>query len=176
MTTRTRQSAEERREALIAAAMAEFAHGGLEGTAVSAITERVGITQPYAFSLFKTKKDLFLAAVERCFAHAENTFRAAAEGRPREERTHAMGEAYHELLADREKLLLQLQAYAACDDPEVRTVVRRCYARIYETVRELTGATEEELRSFFGAGMLMNVAAAIDMPELVPEKDWLEEG
>ena len=46
---------------------------------------------------------------------------------------------------------------------------------MYEIVRELTRADEEELTRFFAVGMLMNVAAAIDMPELVPEKEWLEE-
>jgi len=176
VTTRTRQSAEERREALIGAAIAEFARGGLHGTAVSSITGRVGVTQPYAFSLFKTKKDLFLAAVERCYDLVEDAFRAAAESAAAEERVHAMGDAYAALLGDRNKLLMQHQAYAACDDPEIRAVVRRRYARIYELVRQLTGADEEELTSFFATGMLMNVAAAIGMPELVPEEEWLEGG
>jgi AcrR family transcriptional regulator len=176
MATRARQSSESRREALIDAAIAEFAHGGLQGTAVSAITDRVGITQPYAFSLFKRKKDLFLAAVERCFEFTEDAFRTAAESAAPDARLEAMGTAYAALLGDREKLLLQLHGYAACGDPEIRAVVRRGYARLYELVQELSGAGEEELTRFFAMGMLMNVAAAIDMPELVPEKDWLEEG
>ena len=37
---------------------------------------------------------------------------------------HAMGFAYCDLLADRDMLRLQMQAYAACDDPEIRRVVR----------------------------------------------------
>src|ERR1700709_2059643 len=76
--SRTRQTAPERREALVEAAVEHFAQTGLQGTAVSAITDQVGITQPYAFSLFGTKKGLFLAAVERGCERIAETFRTAA--------------------------------------------------------------------------------------------------
>ena len=64
---RRRVPAAERRDALIEAAVHEFAHGGLHGTPVERIAKRVGVAQPYVFSLFATKRDLFLAAVERGF-------------------------------------------------------------------------------------------------------------
>jgi len=171
---RSRQTAEARRDALVAAAVKHFARTGLHGTAVSAITDEVGITQPYAFSLFGTKKGLFLAAVEHCFDHLDATFRAAAAAAPEGERLAAMGESYSALLGDRDWLLLQQQAYAACSDDEVRDVVRRRYARLYELVRDLSGADAARLTQFFAAGMLMNVAAAMDLPELVEGKEaWL---
>ena len=62
---RRRVPAAERREELIAAAVHEFAHGGLHGTPVERIARRVGVAQPYVFSLFPSKRDLFLAALER---------------------------------------------------------------------------------------------------------------
>lgn len=170
---RSRQTAEARRDALVAAAVKHFARTGLHGTAVSAVTDEVGITQPYAFSLFGTKKGLFLAAVEHGYDHLEETFRAAAAAAPDDERMMAMGEAYRALLSDRDWLLLQQQAYAACGDDEVRTVVRRRYARLYELVRELSGADAAALTRFFAAGMLMNVAAAMDLPELTEGEAWL---
>ncbi len=70
--------AAERREELIAAAVHEFAHGGLHGTAVDRIARRVGVAQPYVFSLFSNKRELFLAAVERSFERVADTFRDAA--------------------------------------------------------------------------------------------------
>ena len=86
-----------------------------------------------------------------------------------------MGESYSALLADRDWLLLQQQAYAACSDDEVRDVVRRRYAQLYELVRDLSGADAGQLTQFFAAGMLMNVAAAMDLPSLVEGKEaWLE--
>ena len=76
---RRRVPAAERRDAIIEAAVSEFAHGGLHGTPVDRIARRVGVAQPYVFSLFGSKRDLFLAAVERGFARVEETFREAVE-------------------------------------------------------------------------------------------------
>src|ERR1700746_315486 len=82
-TPRQRVPAAERRDALIDAAVHEFAHGGLYGTPVARIAQRVGVAQPYVFSLFPTKRELFLAAVERGFELTADTFtRAAAEFDP----------------------------------------------------------------------------------------------
>jgi AcrR family transcriptional regulator len=175
-TPRPRMSAADRRDELIRAAVPAFAQGGLHGTAVSTITAAVGVTQPYAFGLFKTKKGLFLAAVEHCFDRVERTFRDAAAGAPApEQRLEAMGQAYVGLLEDRELLRLQLQAYAASADDEVHAVVHRRYARLYELVRDLSGADAEALRRFFGDGMLLNVAAAVDLPLFGDDDGWLSD-
>jgi AcrR family transcriptional regulator len=169
-----RQTASARREALIDAAVEHFAQTGLHGTAVSAITDQVGITQPYAFSLFGTKKGLFLAAVERGFDRVEQTFRDAAANAGDEGPFDAMKLSYMGVLQDRALLLVQLQAYAASGDDEVRELVRRRYAELYALVRELSeGATPDELAQFFAAGMLLNVAAALDLPDLLLNDTWL---
>jgi AcrR family transcriptional regulator len=171
----TRQTASARRDALIDAAVEHFAQTGLHGTAVSAITDDVGITQPYAFSLFGTKKGLFLAAVERGFDRVEETFRAAAAAAGEEGAFDAMKESYGGVVTDRSSLLLQLQAYAASGDDDVREVVRRRYAQLYELVRDLSGASRDELVQFFAVGMLINVAAALDLPDLLLSDTWLED-
>ena len=173
--SRTRQTAPERREALVEAAVDHFAQTGLHGTAVSAITNEVGITQPYAFSLFGTKKGLFLAAVERGCERIAETFRAAAADAGDEGPLAAMGAAYGDLMSDRSLLLMQLQGYAACGDDEVRRVVRRRYAQLYALARELSGADREELAQFFAVGMLLNVAAAMDLPDLLLNDMWLQD-
>ena len=64
---RQRVPAAERRDALIEAAIHEFAQTGYHGTPVDRIARRVGVAQPYVFSLFGSKRELFLQAVERCF-------------------------------------------------------------------------------------------------------------
>lgn len=169
-----RQTAEQRRDALVDAAIVHFAQTGLHGTAVSTITDAVGITQPYAFSLFGTKKGLFLAAVERGFDRVEGVFRDAAAGAP-EDPFQAMKESYRAVLSDRTSLLMQLQSYAASGDDEVREVVRQRFAQLYALVRELSGAPREELTQFFASGMLLNVAAALDLPQLLLDETWLED-
>ena len=81
--SRQRVPAAERRDALIDAAIHEFAQGGLHGTPVDRIARRVGVAQPYVFSLFGSKRELFLAAVERCFEQVAELFdRGAAEFDP----------------------------------------------------------------------------------------------
>ena len=170
----TRLNAEERRESIIAAATREFAAGGYAGTSTMDIAKRVGVSQPYLFQLFGTKKDLFIAAVRRGFERVLGTFRRAAADAGDDEDgmavLKAMGQSYHPLLEDRTFLLLQLHAYAACDDTDVRTAVREEYARLYRFVASASGVPDWALRAFFAEGMMMNVAAAMDLESV--NEDW----
>ncbi len=161
-----RMPAAERREQIVKAAAIEFAARGLHGTATEDIANRSGITQPYVFRLFGTKKALFLAVVEYHFDEVQRLFQAAVDSVPdasTELRLRAMGEAYALLLRDRTMLLMQMQCYAACGDDEVRAVVQRRYGALYRWVEEVTGADDLEMHQFFSTGMLMNVAAAVDL-------------
>jgi len=179
---RKRVPAAERREALIEAAVHEFALSGLHGTPVDRIARRVGVAQPYVFSLFAGKRDLFLAAVDHCFDRFAETFsQAAAQYRAGhapedcEDVLMAMGAAYKDLLAtDRAYLMLQHQAYAACDDEVVRARVRRRYAELVAFVGGLSGAEAERLDDFFGHGMALNVAAAMGVAELSASCSWVQ--
>jgi AcrR family transcriptional regulator len=156
--------AAERREAILEAAMMEFARGGLHGTATEDIARRAGITQPYVFRLFGTKKALYLETIERGFDRIQRAFEAAAEAASEPEaKLQAMGRAYGPLLRDRSLLLGQMHGYADCSDPDVRAVVRRRYGDLWEWVQRTSGATTEEVRLFFSKGMLLNVIAAIDL-------------
>lgn len=181
-TPRQRVPAAERRDALIEAAVHEFAHGGLHGTPVARIAQRVGVAQPYVFSLFPTKRDLFLAAVERSFELVMRTFTNAAEefdpakAAPDMGLRHAMGHAYVELLHDeRDYLMIQHQAYAACDDPVIRDRVRQLYARLVAHVEGLWDAEPEEIDDFFRYGMWLNVAAAMGVEDLSSGCEWMRE-
>ena len=75
------------------------------------------------------------------------------------------------LLADRTLLLVQLQGYAACADPEVRATVREEFSALHRRVQELSGASSEEMLQFFAHGMLLNVAAAVDFSSGL-DKHW----
>lgn len=179
---RRRVPAAERREALVSAAVHEFASSGLHGTPVDRIARRVGVAQPYVFSLFAGKLELFLAAIDHGFDRFADTFaRAAAEFRAGrapedcEDVLMAMGRAYRELLStDRDYLMLQHQAYAACDDPLVCARVRRRYAELVAFVEELSGADRERLDDFFRHGMALNVAAAMGVAELSVGCPWVQ--
>jgi len=170
-------TADERRDAIVAAATEEFATGGLVGASVDAIARRVGVSQPYVFQLFGTKKDLFLAVTRSCFDRIVLAFEDSVGRWTRGEdeddcnsALHAMGHAYYRLLEDRTLLMLQMQSYAACSDPDVRNVVRAGWRRLYSRVAEISGASTDELHQFFANGMLLNLGAAIGVPGKT--SDW----
>jgi AcrR family transcriptional regulator len=163
MATRTRQTAEVRRDAVLEAARHEFAQHGLHGASTDAIARRAGISQPYLFRLFGSKKALFLAVNEACFARTLETFRTAASGRSGIEALKAIGGAYRALIEqDRSMLQGQLQAYAASvEDPDVRDSTARGYARLVDYVETVSGADRQTISRFFATGMLLNVLAAM---------------
>jgi AcrR family transcriptional regulator len=178
--SRPRVPAAERRDAMIDAAVHEFARTGLHGTAVDRIARRVGVAQPYVFSLFGSKLELFLAAVERGFERVGETFtRAAAEfdpaiAAPDADVLKAMGRAYVELLeSDRDCLMIQHQSYAACDDEQIRDRVRGLYARLVTHVERLSGADSERIDDFFRYGMWLNVSAAMGVEDLSVGCEWV---
>jgi AcrR family transcriptional regulator len=161
--TAPRQTADERRVTVIEIAFEEFGLSGLNGASTETIAHRAGISQPYLFRLFGTKKELFLAAVEHGFGRTRNTLLEAARGLSGEAGLKAMGEAYLGLLEDKRCLRLQLQAYVASEDPDVRTVVRREFGQIVEAIQGATGIDEVQLRDFLARGMLLNVVASLDL-------------
>jgi AcrR family transcriptional regulator len=177
--TRQRVPASERRDALIEAAIHEFAVGGLHGTPVDKIARRVGVAQPYVFSLFGSKKELFLAAVERAFTKFADLFTEAAAGFDpaiavaEADATWAIANAYIDQLdANRDLLLIQQQGYAACGDEEVRTRVAELYDGLVDHTRRLTDADDERLDEFFRYGMWINVQAALGKTNVCEHMQW----
>jgi AcrR family transcriptional regulator len=161
--TATRKTADERREEILAAALEEFGEHGLHGTSTDSIARRAGVSQPYVFRLFDTKKDLYVEVVRRCLRETLELFQEASAGKRGEEALDAIGKAYVELLKNRIRLRAQMQAYADCDDPEVRAVVREGYGALVEHVERLTDGDAERVRDFFAFGMLLNVFASMDL-------------
>ena len=169
-----RLSKDERRREIVEAATREFAVGGLHGTPVEAIAKQVGVSQPYLFQLFGTKKELFIAAVRRTFERTVAVFRTAAAEAGEDAGTEAvlisMGLAYQRLLADRSLLLMQMQAYTACEDADICEVVRDEMLRLVSFVQSASGASDQAVREWLAYGMLMNVVAAMDLTGV--DADW----
>jgi AcrR family transcriptional regulator len=174
--TRTRRTAEERRRELVDVALQHFSVTGLHGTSTEAIARDAGISHPYLFRLFGTKKELFLACAELTNERTRETFReAAATWRESgaESVLQAMGKAYVQMLADQDLLRMQMQVWAACSDPEIRAAAAEEYRVTFEEVERLADAPPDELRAFFEAGMLLNVVAAIGLAELSEHEAWV---
>jgi hypothetical protein len=85
-----------------------------------------------------------------------------------------MGHAYVEMVAtNRAYLMIQHQAYAACDDDQIRDHVRHCYANLVAHVERLSDAGQEEIDDFFRYGMWLNVAAAMGVEDLSVGCEWM---
>jgi AcrR family transcriptional regulator len=173
MVAAERKTKEVRREEILDAALIEFADKGLDGASTDDIARRAGISQPYVFRLFGTKRDLFIAVEARCFRQTLEIFQRAAEGLRGAAALVAIGEAYEQLLSgDSVYLRAQMQAYAACGDPQIRSVVRDGYGDLVTYVERVSGLDAARIASFFAKGMLLNVLAATHLDD-APE-DWAQ--
>ncbi|WP_246338247.1 MULTISPECIES: TetR/AcrR family transcriptional regulator [Streptomyces] len=165
-----RMTAQERRTAVIRAAVTEFARGGYAGTTTAAIARRVGVSQPYLFRLFPDKRAIFLAAADHCTAEIRRAFERAGEGLEPRAAHDAMAEAYTGLTADRDKLMFQMQMYAAVytaesdGDEEFAARIRAHWNELFEAVHLRLGADGRETADFLGSGMLINVLLALGFP------------
>ncbi|MEV6349477.1 TetR/AcrR family transcriptional regulator [Actinoplanes sp. NPDC051851] len=172
--TRTRFTAQERQEQLVTVALTAFTQGGYAGTTTDQVARLAGVSQPYVIRIFGSKQELFLATLRYAGSRIEQKWRDAAASNPT---LAGLGDAYTDLLAERELLIVLLHGFAASADPAVGDAVRACYGSLYETVRELTGATAEEARDFFAMGMLITVLGSMHVmgPDQVPLQPWMTE-
>jgi AcrR family transcriptional regulator len=166
-------AADQRRELVLGAASSEFGAHGLHGASTKAIAAGAGISQPYLFQLYATKKELFLAVVDRNFDALEEVLRDSAAGAGKEDVFPALGRGYLEHLAnDQEGLMVFLQTLAACSDEEVRERTRTRYGELYHYVERVSGAGDEAVRTLFAFGMLAVLAAALRLPEVAGRDNW----
>ena len=70
-------SSEERREQIVAAALAVFGARGYEGTTTDDVARTAGVSQPYVVRLFRSKENLFLAAMKSALDELLRVFRVA---------------------------------------------------------------------------------------------------
>lgn len=121
-----RISAQERRESVVRAAIAEFALKGYYGTSTEAIAKRVGVTQPYLFRLFPGKKAIFVAALVRSMEDTRLAIERATEGMEGiEQALDAMAGAYARLISARPETLLM----RCRDTPSSRPLRQRAMNR-----------------------------------------------
>ena len=168
-----RQSADVRRASVLNAAIVEFARSGYAGCSTEAIATRAGISQPYLFRLFGTKKELFIATYGMVSARIEEAFAAVTSKLSGEEAMVAMGMAYLELLQDPDLLQVQLHGFvAAAADPDIASACQETFRRLWRLVDAATDAEPAVIREFFAHGMLCNVLAAIDLRSV--QEPWAQ--
>lgn len=166
-----RSTAQARRATVVAAAITVFSRTGYYATPVTEVAEAAKISPAYVFRLFPGKLSLFTTALEECFTRV---LRAMAEGADASEATDpeavlsAMGDAYAQLIADRDLLMLQVHALSAGDVPEIRAALQRGIEQVVTYARERTGAPEHAVQQFIAYGQLCHLIVAADLVHLTP--------
>nr|WP_202525716.1 MULTISPECIES: TetR/AcrR family transcriptional regulator [unclassified Streptomyces] len=164
-------SAEERRVSAIRAAVVEFAERGYEGTSTESIAQRVGVSQPYLFRLFKNKRELFLAAAAYSMRETMRVFEEAADAVGDEGPKAAMGAAYKELIERRPEfpqMFLRIYGQAAAargaGDEEFAEELRRDWTELWDFLLLRLGGDAEEAAQFMAMGMLINNLVSLGFP------------
>ncbi|MFG2040086.1 TetR/AcrR family transcriptional regulator [Dactylosporangium sp. NPDC048998] len=168
-----RSTAEARRAVLLDRAVSVFARNGYHATPVTAVAAAAGISEAYALRLFSGKLGLFVAAVEACYERILATLEAAAEraeGQGPQQLLESLGDAYAELIGDRDLLLLQVHAQSVSDVPEVGAAVRAGYKRLVHFLRA-AGAEDRQIQHFVAYGQLCHliVTAGLDNTDNMDE-------
>ncbi|MFE9327475.1 TetR/AcrR family transcriptional regulator [Nocardia sp. NPDC052278] len=166
-------TSEIRREAVVDAAIAEFAQTGYHGTPINTVAARANISPAYVFKLFPGKIALFIAALDRCYELVERALSAGAarvDSAEPDAILHEMGAAYAELIADRNLLLLQVHAQSAVDIPEVAEAVRRGLERVATFAKTRSGADDAAVQRFIAYGQLCHLITTLGLDDL--DADW----
>lgn len=160
--SRTYLTAGARREAVVEAAIREFGRHGLAGGSADKIARDCGISQPYIFRLFGTKKNIFLAAVDRTFELIKENWKAKIQEYPDRPVLCVLAKSYLEQSSVQPLLLMQLQAYANSFDDEIGANVRAHFSDLQRFVESCSDEPAESI-NFIARGMLINVIVALQM-------------
>lgn len=167
-----RSTAQARRAVITTQAIKVFARSGYRATPVADVAEAAGISQAYVFRLFDGKLGLFLAALEHCAEQVVVTLGEVADRMPGEQPEvvlAAMGDAYAELISDRDLLMMQVHALSAADVPEIAAATRRGIEQVVTLIQERTGAPDHAVQQFMAYGQLCHLIVAAGLADLADD-------
>lgn len=162
----TLSTSDVRREAVVDAAITEFARTGYHATPINTVAAKAEISPAYVFKLFPGKIALFVAALDRCFELVERALSAGAARVPEadpERILHEMGGAYAELISDKSLLMLQVHALSATEIPEVSAAVQRGLARVTAFAKTRSGADDAAVQRFMAFGQLCHLITTLGL-------------
>ncbi|WP_022877338.1 TetR/AcrR family transcriptional regulator [Microbacterium sp. B19] len=153
--TARRMSSEERREQILAAALAVFGAKGYVGTTTDDVARAAGVSQPYVVRLFGTKENLFVAALDDALGRLLQAFGEAAVGAAPDDLAERVGHAYIELLQVRGLHQTLSHAFLLGAHPVIGPRARDGFARVWEFLRE-AGFDVATAQAFLAQGMMIN--------------------
>lgn len=141
-----RMPAAKRREQLLDVAAQLFAQAGYARATTAELAKAAGVTEPIIYRHFKSKRDLFVALVERA---AERTIRQwedhlAGAKDPAERLLRLLGDNPMVSLHGRYVYRVILQAITEVEDEKIQTAVKRHIGELHKFLaRELKRAQSE---------------------------------
>ncbi len=163
---RVLSTAEERRAKVVTSAVATFAQGGFHAVTIADVAKHAGISPAYVLKLFTSKTQLFTAALEECYRRIKEEFERAAVASEDTSPTgmlDAMGEAYADLIGDRDLLMLQVHAQsAAMVEPLIAEALRGGVAEVTDYIASRTGVEGWRIQQFMATGQLCHLLTTID--------------
>jgi AcrR family transcriptional regulator len=153
----------ERRALVLRAAVKEFGRQGYEGTSTTSIARLVGVSQPYLFRLYGSKKRLFTETAAWAPAELGRVLDEAAKGADHAARLAGCAAAItRPTPAHNDLLRFELALYGAADDPELASLARWHFDSLWRRVARATGAPPEKLSVFFGQLSMTIVRALLN--------------
>jgi AcrR family transcriptional regulator len=157
-----RMSAAERRSNVVGAALGVFACSGYDATSVSTIAELTGVSQPYLFKLFASKRDLFLAAADHCFTLLRGLLADAADGLTGQAAVDAMTRACFAIQAGDALLGFPVMLYAAVHDPVIAEAARMHFTRLHEDIVNAAGVDDACTGRMFATLLLLQTVSVME--------------
>ncbi|MEW9676780.1 TetR/AcrR family transcriptional regulator [Lentibacillus sp. L22] len=161
-----------RKEEILEAGLEVFAKRGYYNTTTALIAEKAGISQPYVFRFFKTKEELFVAALDRSFERILQTFKSVEANS--DQLVTKMIEAYEALsVLHPNEISLQVIGISVTEEA-IRNSMKEGLSRIRSyTLERFKSAgiknAEREATTFQARGMLCNISYFLDLPELIDQ-------
>jgi AcrR family transcriptional regulator len=176
-----RLPADERRQQVLDAAIRAFARKGYAGASTQAIAASIGVGEPTLYRYFASKRELFLAAYDRCSTELLERWRAlAAESASPLEAIGKIGDWYvQQLRARPDDLLLRYHSLSHADDEEIGARVRANYRETLAFLEELyaqaraRGEIAASADPRAQAWMLLALGAVLDQAQLLDLGDEL---
>lgn len=160
---------EERRAAILEAAIEVFAKLGYHKVTTADISAKAGISQPYVYRFFESKEALFLEVVELIYDRIAVEF-SKAEYKNDTLLTDLIT-SYEELMRRYpNEILLQIQTWGIAEE-NVQQLVKKSLENLKELVQQKfdaagLGDTENLAKDFLARGILCNLAFALGSSEL----------
>ncbi|MFK4834340.1 TetR/AcrR family transcriptional regulator [Microbacterium sp. ZW T2_14] len=161
-----RKTADTRRARAVDAGLRAFADHGMTTAAVQDVAKQIGVSQPYVFRLFGSKRAFFLACLDELEARVVAAF-SSYDGHAGD-LLEEMGATFRSLVSDGTAGGFWLQAcVAAQSDSEIAARCRELISDVLRLTSKVADVDADRLAAFLGRGALVTMlqALGVDLAE-----------